>query len=396
MTNTISMNNPRQLNQERNIPVDLLETEILPRLPIESLLRFKVVSKQWLAIISNPQFTKLDLHRSMSSQHSTLLVLNFDNSVSFLNHADQCSTSHDLVVDRKLNPNQDLIISPGSKIDLIDSCNGLICLAIGLEKLCFFNPATRVCREVFCPEAIDLFDDPCLWAFGYSTMNDEYKLLYVDGIISDKVRKAHVYTLRNNDNDLRNWKELSVDLRPYCWVSRTLGNIINEKAHWIVSREQTYERDFCILAFDLTNETFNEVSLPQDIVAMVLRDDIYYDVFIAGIEQNLSIYCQKRRKKYDIYVEVCMMMKYGVSESWSRMYKFDVGRALLWDIMMCCNLSMSTRKEGRSFFLLLDFGDLLLKDLNSKQIQNVEVFGTNNPVSSIRRHVDSLVSPFLL
>lgn len=50
-----------------NVPVELLDElvlEILIRLPVKSLLRFKLVSKAWRAIISDPLFIRKHLEHS--------------------------------------------------------------------------------------------------------------------------------------------------------------------------------------------------------------------------------------------------------------------------------------------------------------------------------------------
>ncbi|XP_074284096.1 putative F-box protein At1g32420 [Silene latifolia] len=393
----ISMNNkkPKQVSQERNIPIDLLETEILPKLPVKSLLRFKVVSKQWLSIISNPQFRKLHLHRSISSQCGTFLVESSNDSLYFLNHANHGTKSQDPVIHRDLNPYH----GPRSRrTNVVDSSNGLICLVINTETLCFLNPATRVCREVICPKKRFEFYVNCLLAFGYSTPRDEYKLLYLNGENSLAVSKAHVYTLRTND-DLRNWRELSVDdaLRPYWFNFRSVGNIINEKAHWLVRKKRTYGSGYCFLAFDLTSETFNEVSLPQlsgenqDIISTMFRDGPRGYFFIGGIEQKLCLFYQEWKNN----LEVWMMMRYGVSESWSRIYTFDIGPNSVIGVGMCCNSCKITREEGKLFFVVSDAKFLLVKDLNVRQSPCLEVFDIGCVVKSIRRHVNSFVSPFL-
>lgn len=47
----------------KTIPHEII-FEILLRLPVKSLCRFKCVSSSWLALISDPQFVMLQLHRN--------------------------------------------------------------------------------------------------------------------------------------------------------------------------------------------------------------------------------------------------------------------------------------------------------------------------------------------
>ena len=60
--------------QSYTIPNDLVE-EILSRLPVKSLMRFKCISKAWHTLISSHQFAKSHFQRA--SQNPNLLMLIF-------------------------------------------------------------------------------------------------------------------------------------------------------------------------------------------------------------------------------------------------------------------------------------------------------------------------------
>ncbi|KAI8561469.1 hypothetical protein RHMOL_Rhmol04G0342200 [Rhododendron molle] len=49
--------------------------DILSRLPVKPLCRFKSVSKSWLALITDPHFIKSHLHQSMKSNTNQKLIL---------------------------------------------------------------------------------------------------------------------------------------------------------------------------------------------------------------------------------------------------------------------------------------------------------------------------------
>ncbi|KAM0011455.1 putative F-box domain-containing protein [Helianthus debilis subsp. tardiflorus] len=56
-----------------SLPTEVLE-EILSRLPVKSILRFRIV---WLSFISNPSFTRLHLSRATAAHHTALFIPTF-------------------------------------------------------------------------------------------------------------------------------------------------------------------------------------------------------------------------------------------------------------------------------------------------------------------------------
>ncbi|AES80203.1 putative F-box domain-containing protein [Medicago truncatula] len=55
------------------LPDDLI-TEILPFLPVKSILQFRCVSESWKSLTSNPSFVKLHLNRSASRNPQFTIV----------------------------------------------------------------------------------------------------------------------------------------------------------------------------------------------------------------------------------------------------------------------------------------------------------------------------------
>ncbi|KAI8017170.1 F-box protein [Camellia lanceoleosa] len=94
-----------------------LIAQILVRLPVKPLTQFKSVSKQWLSLISDSQFS---LHHSRRNRKpiSALFLLSLNKinpEFSFLPFAD-CSLG---------SPHFQFLVHPGTSI--LHSCNGLLC-----------------------------------------------------------------------------------------------------------------------------------------------------------------------------------------------------------------------------------------------------------------------------
>ncbi|KAL7244348.1 hypothetical protein ACSBR1_016565 [Camellia fascicularis] len=106
-----------------NFPMDLI-VDILSRLPVKPLVRFRCVSKPWCALIDDPDFIKLHLNRSINTKSHLNLILNY------------CSLSS---VNFDSLDNATKLKSPlkwtDFGIEVLGSCNALICLYNGEEDV---------------------------------------------------------------------------------------------------------------------------------------------------------------------------------------------------------------------------------------------------------------------
>ncbi|TKY75053.1 F-box/kelch-repeat protein [Spatholobus suberectus] len=103
------------------LPNELVE-EILLRLPVRSLLRFKCVCKSWLSLISDPQFAKS--HFDLAAAPTRRLVLRFSDD-SEANSVDIEAPLHDYSAEVVFNiPN----LKYGCRVDVVGSCRGFLLL----------------------------------------------------------------------------------------------------------------------------------------------------------------------------------------------------------------------------------------------------------------------------
>ncbi|KAF3646912.1 putative early light-induced protein, chloroplastic-like [Capsicum annuum] len=130
------------------LPTELV-TEILARLTVKSLLKFKCVSKSWRALISSPEFVKTHLivcaHqrvvltevRDLYSFHDVQYILK-DYSLNTLRN-DPVTEALDLYYP---------MYNPQQKVCVVGSINGLICLAIKDKDFVLWNPSMRLFRHL--------------------------------------------------------------------------------------------------------------------------------------------------------------------------------------------------------------------------------------------------------
>ncbi|XP_012844540.1 PREDICTED: putative F-box protein At3g52320 [Erythranthe guttata] len=136
----------------QQLHVDVLE-EILSKLHVKDLLRFKSVSKKWNSIISTQYFINLHLKKSISSASRHLILVRDDIKVELT------------------WPEEAIIYFLGISSD------GIICHIINYNArttICMLNPATRVSKTVNVNNKIN---NIISWFGRESSDDDVYKVV---------------------------------------------------------------------------------------------------------------------------------------------------------------------------------------------------------------------------
>ncbi|EYU40590.1 hypothetical protein MIMGU_mgv1a024301mg [Erythranthe guttata] len=121
------------------LPLEIIET-ILLNLPVESLLRFKTVSKSWNTMISDPAFVENQLHRSKTSSSRNLLL----GELGFSHYNSEDYSLVKIDKDRKLQTLQLSEYPPGSNV-VLSYCDGVLLLTNDRQTCMDFvlwNPST--------------------------------------------------------------------------------------------------------------------------------------------------------------------------------------------------------------------------------------------------------------
>lgn len=129
------------------LPEDLIVVDILSRLPVKSLLRFRSVSKTWYALITNPNFIKIHLRCTNSDKLITFshCLENFYVTSCDAEPSDNCS---DNVACTSL-PVKVFHFDPNACVDIVGSCNGMVSVhgvIGGKPASALWNPATKQFR----------------------------------------------------------------------------------------------------------------------------------------------------------------------------------------------------------------------------------------------------------
>lgn len=211
----------RKKTTAAELPEEVVRNEILTRLPIKSVVRFKCVAKSWLSLFSDPQFVK---------EHHTRTATQNPNDYDCL------------VADKRtriaiLSRYKETILLPSDRrYLLIGSVNGLICLRRDMN-FGLWNPAIHQFKKFSFPRNCS-----CSYEFdaglGFDCVGDNFKVV----VLSADLRSATVYWSGSDswsnvvipDNVFRKsgvWKSTPIVIVKSCpyWICSSYANDKHER-----------------------------------------------------------------------------------------------------------------------------------------------------------------------
>lgn len=296
-----------------SLPEDAI-LEILSRLPVKSLARFKTVSKSWHALITDPRF--IIRHLISKNNHESLLISHL-HPVNWQVLSSLSLSSETLAIESKsfqlsyAEPNAET----RRNAQILGPCNGVFCLFDSKDSISLWNPATRNLKflpqsYVETPPGTFAFDI-CV-GFGFDARNNDYKVLkYKHMCFPSSVTIAHaeVYSLKTNQ-----WREVDVgeEFQPTGNLPLSPCNPYIDGVFSWFDIDNHVEK--VIFSFDMKDEVFMKTQLPDyDGIPskMVhgclasLRNSLAFihDYPLGGIS-----------KSFDVWV----LGEYGVRESWTK------------------------------------------------------------------------------
>ncbi|KAK4439432.1 F-box protein CPR1 [Sesamum alatum] len=280
-----------------NLPPEIV-TDILSRLPVKALRRFRCVSKPWRSLIDSKDFVKLHLHQSTKTNSNRCLLVEDTLLDAF-------------AVDLDSFERLDLGDPPLHDHGMANSCNGLV-LAVSDTPL-LWNPSTRKFKELP-PTPLDPPGDVKvyvneLYGFGYDSKSDDYKVVRVtevgDGPDGEYLySETKIYSLKSNS-----WKRVSDYPHILPSGKRVWGVYLNDALHTVVKHCHHCES---IMAFDLGTAEHHELPRP---------DLTGENVGVASVEVMggyLTALVPRNMNRSEIWV----MKEYGVKESWTKLLCF--------------------------------------------------------------------------
>ncbi|KAK3227808.1 hypothetical protein Dsin_007670 [Dipteronia sinensis] len=277
--------------------------EILLRLPIKSICRFKCTSKSWLALITHPQFIKMHLARTRKQK---LLLCN-----PYVN-AHLCLVDLERSFEDKVHPKVDqLNIKPNIQyVECICGSNGLFYIKFEYHDSSFFicNPSTRESKEIL---DVPLLNSSYFVGFGYVESIDDYKAVRV---FNDQ-KLLHIFSLRNNS-----WKIVMGNF-PVRQPSFIDGVSLYGAVHW---GTLCYPDDLGVITvFDLAEERFKTFPLPISNAPPNPSEYWRCNVYVIGeyLCVTFEVFIDRTTECVEAVDGIWIMKEYGVKESWIRIVK---------------------------------------------------------------------------
>ncbi|XP_050205684.1 F-box/kelch-repeat protein At3g23880-like [Mercurialis annua] len=293
--------------KKKHIPDDLL-VDILCKLPVKSLVRFKAVHSDWSSLISAPEFCRRHLQYHVKRTGQKYGTIQAGNKHTLhpsltLRIMSNCG----IVGDHELVEIQNIYGKPVfdhyDYPKLFGCCNGLLLISLSShsESFILWNPTLRQHRKI---DRKDGYWSPEMYkaGLGYDSLNHNYKIVVAE---ASKLHKNSI-DLQIYDLKKSSWKTRNYDF-PYKFKLHNNTPVItlpNGILHWHVKRMANGQS--VILCFDSVDEIFKEVPLPKN---------TYDFCFISSLDGCLCIGITES----DFDINVWKMRKYGIKKSWIKL-----------------------------------------------------------------------------
>ncbi|CAA2965466.1 F-box kelch-repeat At3g23880-like [Olea europaea subsp. europaea] len=298
---------PKRRSQKLYLPEEVW-VEILSRLPVKTLLRFKCVCRQWRTLISSPTFASLHLNRSISNP-TRRSILVFDQ------YEDQFVSFDPVTFSpiKKFNAGLDRVNCFGSEIMCVGSTNGVLCIIDESGRIWLWNPSTRQYRKL--PPGINDRSTFLSMGFGFDSVSNDYKVVILG---FRYIREGeHGIWVEVWSSNLESWREIKVDYSFRRGIS-VCDVIVEGSVHWFVMDSSRGSRGRMLVAsFDMRTELLGVIPLPES----------KHNYIFSGFNWNEKfalITCDNPQKYRRIYQVWTIESDSVGKESWSKKFTFEL------------------------------------------------------------------------
>ncbi|GJU78355.1 putative F-box domain-containing protein [Tanacetum coccineum] len=305
-----------------NIPFEIQE-EIMKRLPIKPLLRFRSVSKAWKSLIDRSEFIAAYQHTELQ-QH---ILVSDDFEQNYV-----CVADDDTFPNQKVTLTVPTSVTQFYKPEILGSSQGLFCLYyspgepsdFGTRTAVIWNPTIKKSIAIDVPVLLDSKKKFYTHVgFGVCPQTLDPMLVKIsieyclEGVSSttDTTWRVKVFRL-----SLGTWKSLSINL-----PRRTIELLTNQVAidrfiYW--DALDRISMTYLVISFDMISEEFREIRLPDNLTLNLLNRDMW--LYICKFKESLAVI----HSNYEVEPTVwdVWMMENGDPESFRKIYTIKSDR----------------------------------------------------------------------
>ncbi|XP_026384191.1 putative F-box protein At1g32420 [Papaver somniferum] len=243
-----------------SIGVDLV-CDILSRLPVKTLLRFKCVSKQWLSLIQHDSYF-IDLHHARSKSRPCFLfamAVPQDSDIWNYYHTNETS-----VVPRIFNRTTVVGFDPSFFVRYLKPVNGLLCVIefIGIK---IYNITTRKSTPLIVTTD-HLLRRP-VYQFGFDPATKEHKVICIWTSYGEQHKQGsaclgcQVLTVGENST----WRMIDEGVPDNYHIKEDASVYANGSIYWITAEfmNSLNSEEKVIVAFHVGHEKFRKIIVPQ-------------------------------------------------------------------------------------------------------------------------------------
>ncbi|XP_013630803.1 PREDICTED: putative F-box protein At3g16210 isoform X1 [Brassica oleracea var. oleracea] len=375
------MSSSRKLKmmRRRELPFELV-VEILARVPVKDLIRFRCVCKTWRSLFQDERFYRQHMThaptRIVSFRLSDILLGRFscDNSG---NKAEMILQANNI-----LNARGERLVIDAS---LLGHCHGLFCFCFDNRIFGVWNPSLRVLREIRKPDVREWSE----MGFGYDPSSQDYKivlLLKKQGIHSE----ALVFSLKSGASRMIEFRDIGM------LHSRVPGTLVGENIYWHVYDAKVKVTDK-FLGFDLVSETFKFYPGPSncgkgfpEVIAGGLRGGGLCTVGVDALSGGLIVWSAQHDDKIGggikSWSKICILSPGILEISTScRIHRIFVVSAITYAGLLLVLVNIDGKESMKRESKLLAY------NLEEKSLTNVETSLSLYSCGHLLTYVETLV-----
>ncbi|KAK7355366.1 hypothetical protein VNO80_14621 [Phaseolus coccineus] len=369
------------------LPEELM-MEILSRVPVKDLMRFRCTSKWMSHLVLDRAFVKLHLQRCSKNTNILLTIGDYESNETIYS-ATSCSL-------------QSLLQNPSSTIDyshrfnhnyiVLGVCNGLVCLQDSHRGddfedfwVRFWNPSTRLMSEDS-PRVRIHSRDSCIFGFGYDDWSDTYQVV----LLNNKSQKMEVSVHSLGDSCWRNIISCdalaTLSLYGAC-VCGTVNWLTLPRSSGSCLWKNVTMNELKIFSYDVKNEKCNYLSMPD------VHCEVPPDMPVIEVLKG----CLYLSHRQGTRLLVWTMREFGVAKSWTPLLNInyeDLDNHLLQGMPTIPVIMCISENDNVLLLRSYDTTEFILYNKKDNRIDRYEILNDNEFYCFSYDYVHSLVLPY--